>query len=167
MAPMVTPKLHVITHKGQIFTSLNVSSLPATIPPIPRPWNPILESDSSSDSIKDALTTQWAYETRPWFPLIAACPNFDGAVFACLNHLLYSLPIESTPDGCYILRGDVCKHAFSLVWPSPQTSQRLWVPEVPCRCEVGKEGRSEISRHILRDFSSLHILHYGTPVSTP
>ncbi|KAG1775115.1 hypothetical protein EV702DRAFT_1199714 [Suillus placidus] len=97
MAPMVTPKLRVFTHEGQIFTSLNVSFLPATITPIPRPWNPALESDSSPDNIKDALTTQWAYETRPWFPLIATSPDFSGAVFACLNHSLYSLPIESTP----------------------------------------------------------------------
>ncbi|KAG1718991.1 hypothetical protein EDD22DRAFT_963485 [Suillus occidentalis] len=100
-------KLHVFRHEGQLFTSINASSPPAAIPPIPRPWNPALESDSSSDNIKDVLTTQWAYETRPWFPLIPTNPVFDGAVFGCLNHSFYSLPIESTADGRYILRGDV------------------------------------------------------------
>lgn len=114
MPPMVTPQLRVFMHEDQIFTSFNTSLLPATIPPIPRPWNPYLESDHSSDNIKDALTTQWAYETHPWFPLIASNPHFNGAVFACLNHLLYSLPIESTPDGRYILHGDVRREWQSL-----------------------------------------------------
>ncbi|KAG2742036.1 hypothetical protein P692DRAFT_20703030, partial [Suillus brevipes Sb2] len=100
-------RLHVFTHEGQRFTSFNASSLPAVIPPIPRPWNPQLESDSSPENIKDVLTTQWAYETRPWFPLIPTNPVFDGAVFSCLNHSFYSIPIESTPDGRHILRGDV------------------------------------------------------------
>ncbi|KAG1717222.1 hypothetical protein EDD22DRAFT_856274 [Suillus occidentalis] len=105
--PIMNHKLHIYTHEGQLFTSFNASLPPAVIPPIPRPWNPALESDSSSDNIKDVLTTQWAYEMRPWFPLIPTNPVFDGAVFSCLNHLFYSLPIESMPDGCYILCGDV------------------------------------------------------------
>jgi hypothetical protein len=124
---MVNPKLRVFTHEGRIFTSLNVSFLPATIPPIPRPWNPALESDSSPDNIKEPLTTQWAYETRPWFPLIATSPDFSGAVFACLNHSLYSLPVESTPDGCYMLRGDVQREWESLEQKLLWCSQRLAV----------------------------------------
>ncbi|KAG2075621.1 hypothetical protein BDR04DRAFT_1149956 [Suillus decipiens] len=51
-----TPELHVFVHEEQIFTSFNVSSLPAMVPPIPRPWNPYLESNSSPDNIKDAFT---------------------------------------------------------------------------------------------------------------
>ncbi|KAG1889264.1 hypothetical protein F4604DRAFT_2015519 [Suillus subluteus] len=132
MAPMVTPKLRVFTHEGRIFMSLNASFLPATIPPIPRPWNPALESDSSPDNIKDALTTQWAYETCPWFPLIATSPDFSGAVFACLNHSLYSLPIESTPDGRYMLRGDVRREWESLeqklLWCSQQLAVNMHFP---------------------------------------
>ncbi|KAG1849477.1 hypothetical protein F4604DRAFT_1687376 [Suillus subluteus] len=127
MPPMETPKLRVFVHENQTFTSFNASSLPATIPPIPRPWNPNLKSNSSSDNIKDALTTQWAYETRPWFPLVASNPHFDRAVFSCLNHLLYSLPIESTLDGRYILRGDVRREWQSLEQKLLWCSQRLAV----------------------------------------
>jgi hypothetical protein len=128
MPPMVTtPKLRVFVHAERIFTSFNASSLPATIPPIPRPWNPYLKSDSSPDNIKDALATQWAYETRPWFPHIAAKPHFDGAVFGCLNHSLYSLPIASTPDGRYILREDVRREWESLEQKLLWCQQRLAV----------------------------------------
>ncbi|KAG2074343.1 hypothetical protein BDR04DRAFT_1151031 [Suillus decipiens] len=84
------------------------------IPPSPQPWHPYLKSNSSPNNIKDALTTQWAYETCPWFPLILANPHFDRAVFVCLNHLLYSLPIASTPDGHYILHKDVQQEWESL-----------------------------------------------------
>ncbi|KAG1881332.1 uncharacterized protein F5891DRAFT_1199601 [Suillus fuscotomentosus] len=103
----MNPNVHIFIDEGRIFTSLNASSPPALIPPIPRPWNSYLESDSSPDNIKDVLTTQWAYETRPWFPLIPENPVFDGAIFGCLNHSFYSLPIEPTSDGRYTLRGDV------------------------------------------------------------
>ncbi|KAG2045874.1 hypothetical protein BDR06DRAFT_1015224, partial [Suillus hirtellus] len=125
-------KLHVFMHEGQCFTSLNASSLPAAVPPIPRPWNPVLESDSSSDNIKDVLTTQWAYETRPWFPLIPTNPVFDGAVFSCLNHSFYSLPIESTLDGRYVLRGDVRQQWQSLeqklIWCQGRLATNMHFP---------------------------------------
>ncbi|KAG2746306.1 hypothetical protein P692DRAFT_20876411 [Suillus brevipes Sb2] len=77
----MAPDLHVFIHEGQIFTSFQASSIPAVIPPIPRPWNPALESDYLSDNIKDALTTQWAYKLHPWFPVIPQNPVFDGAIF--------------------------------------------------------------------------------------
>jgi hypothetical protein len=130
--PIMNHKLHVYTHEGRLFTSFNTSSPPAVIPPIPRPWNPALESDSSSDNIKDVLTTQWAYETRPWFPLIPINPVFDGAVFSCLNHSFYSLPIESTPDGRYILCGDVRRQwetlEHKLLWCQGRLATNMHFP---------------------------------------
>jgi hypothetical protein len=99
----MAPDLHVFIDEGRIFMSFHASLLPAVIPPIPQPWNPVLEIDYSSHNIKDTLTTQWAYKLRPWFQN----PVFDGAIFGCLNHSYYSLPIEATPNGRYILCQDI------------------------------------------------------------
>lgn len=128
----MAPDLRVFIHEGQIFTSFQASSIPAVIPPIPRPWNPVLESDYSSDNIKDALTTQWAYETRPWFPVIPQNPVFDGAIFGCLNHSYYSVPIEATPDGRYILRRDVREEwqtlEQQLTWCQGRLAVNMYLP---------------------------------------
>ncbi|KAG2339629.1 hypothetical protein BDR05DRAFT_1003138 [Suillus weaverae] len=83
----MAPDLRVFIHEERIFTSFHASLHPAVIPPIPRPWNPVLESDSFSDNIRDTLTTH--------------------AIFGCLNHSYYSIPIEATPDGRYILCKDI------------------------------------------------------------
>jgi hypothetical protein len=102
------------------------------IPPIPRPWNSYLESDSSPDNIKDLLTTQWTYKTLLWFPLIPTNPVFDGTIFGCLNHFFYSLPIEATSDSHYILCGDV-RRAWEnleqkLVWCQMHLAQNMPFP---------------------------------------
>jgi hypothetical protein len=47
------------------------------------------------------------YAARPWLPLVPLNPDFDGPIFACLNHSAFSLQTEVDGQGKYILHRDI------------------------------------------------------------
>lgn len=109
---MSSKQLHVLVHdSGKVFTSLTAWSLPATIPDQSRP-------DEEGDM--KMLTTQWAYEARPWYPLVPSQPVFDGPIFSCLNHSFYSLHTELLSNKRYRIRPEI-----GLAWENLE-KQLLW-----------------------------------------
>ncbi|KAG2120409.1 uncharacterized protein F5147DRAFT_785142 [Suillus discolor] len=89
----MTAKLNIFVREEKIYTSLNASFLPNNIPHEPV-WDPRDDHDSSPDDSTSPLTTRWAYAACPWFPLVPLNPNFDGPIFECLNHSMFSLYTE-------------------------------------------------------------------------
>ncbi|KAG2336180.1 hypothetical protein BDR05DRAFT_1006106 [Suillus weaverae] len=111
--PAMHPRqLHVLVHdSGKVFTSLTSSSLPATIPDQSLP-------DEEGDM--KMLTTQWAYETRPWYPLVPSQPVFDGPIFSCLNHSFYLLDTELLSNNRYRIHPEI-----GLAWEKLE-KQLIW-----------------------------------------
>jgi hypothetical protein len=104
-------QLHILVHdSGEVFTSLTSRSLPATIPDQSLP--------DEEDDMK-MLTTQWAYETRPWYPLVPSQPVFDGPIFSCLNQSFYSLDTELLSNNHYRIRPEI-----GLAWENLENQLR-------------------------------------------
>jgi len=99
--PLIAPTEHM-----DHFTSLTVSFLPDDIPYEPA-WDPRDDHDSSPDDTTSPLTTRWAYAARPWFPLVPLNPSFDGPIFECLNHSMFSLRTELNSQEKHILHHNI------------------------------------------------------------
>jgi hypothetical protein len=99
-------RLNIFARDEKIYTSITASFLPDKIPFEPV-WDPRDDHDSSPDDSNTPLTTRWAYESRPWFPLIPLNPSFDGPIFECLNHSMFSLRTELDNRGQHILHRDI------------------------------------------------------------
>ncbi|KAG1889726.1 uncharacterized protein F5891DRAFT_1198441 [Suillus fuscotomentosus] len=99
-------QLNIFVREGKIYTSLNASSLPDDIPHEPV-WDPRDDHDTSPDDSTSPLTTRWVYAARPWFPLIPLNPSFDGPIFECLNHSMFSLYTEVDSQGKHLLHRDI------------------------------------------------------------
>jgi len=98
--------LNIFVRDEKIFTSLTASFLPDDIPYEPA-WDPRDDHDSSPDDTTSPLTTRWAYAARPWFPLVPLNPSFDGPIFECLNHSMFSLRTELNSQGKHILHHNI------------------------------------------------------------
>ncbi|KAG2069912.1 hypothetical protein BDR04DRAFT_1156070 [Suillus decipiens] len=102
----MTWQLNVFVQEQKIFTSFTTSFPPDDIPFEPV-WDPQDKHNSSPDDPNSPLTTRWAYKTHPWFPLIPLNPKFNGPIFECLNHSIFSLCTELNGQGKHILHRDI------------------------------------------------------------
>ncbi|KAG2092396.1 hypothetical protein BD769DRAFT_1395449 [Suillus cothurnatus] len=98
--------LNIFVCNKKIFTSLTVSFLPDDIPYEPA-WDPRDDHNSSPDDTTSPLTTRWAYAAHPWYPLVPLNPSFNGPIFECLNHSMFSLHTELNSQGKHILHHDI------------------------------------------------------------
>lgn len=128
---MTTTSLKVFCRDDKVYTSLTAHSLPEAIPHQPA-WDPRDPHDSSPDDSDTPLTTRWAYAARPWLPLVPLNPDFDGPIFACLNHSAFSLRIEVDRQGKYILHRDIREKwrdlEQKLLWCQERLGAGLLVP---------------------------------------
>ncbi|KAG1890841.1 hypothetical protein F4604DRAFT_1913655 [Suillus subluteus] len=127
----MTGNLNIFVREEDIYTSLTTSFLPDIIPHQPI-WDPRDNHDASPDDSNSPLTTRWAYGARPWFPLIPLDPTFDGPIFECLNHSIFSLRTELDSGGKHILHRDIrekwCELEHKLLWCQEILGAGLLIP---------------------------------------
>ncbi|KAG2131572.1 hypothetical protein BD769DRAFT_1666604 [Suillus cothurnatus] len=130
--------LNIFVCDEKIFTSLTASFLPDDIPYEPA-WDPRDDHNSSPDDTTSPLTTRWAYAACPWFPLVPLNPSFDGPIFECLNHSMFSLRTELDSQGKHILHHDIRESWVELekklLWCQELLGAGLLVPwetKLPC-----------------------------------
>ncbi|KAG2108788.1 hypothetical protein BD769DRAFT_1675188 [Suillus cothurnatus] len=130
--------LNIFMRNKKIFTSLTASFLPDDIPYKPA-WDPRDDHNSSLDDTTSPLTTRWAYAAHPWFPLVPLNPSFNGPIFECLNHSMFSLCTELNSQGKHILHHDIRESWVELekklLWCQELLGAGLLVPwetKLPC-----------------------------------
>ncbi|KIK32823.1 hypothetical protein CY34DRAFT_110832 [Suillus luteus UH-Slu-Lm8-n1] len=119
----MTGQLNIFVREENVFTSFTASFLPNQIPYEPA-WDPWDDHDTSPDDSTSPLTTRWAYAARPWFPLVPLNAHFDGAIFECLNHSIFSLYTEVNSKGKHMLHRDIREKWYEL------EQKLLWCLEI-------------------------------------